>query len=290
MLNSSFVAVAIVLRFAAGLSYLRATWQGIVRPSPVTWLLWALTPLIAFVAQIQGGINPQAWMTLSVCVGPTSIFLAALGRRTRWRVGPFDVLCGVCAAIGIVLWQVTDDPVLAIVFSITADALGGIPTIIKAYHAPSSEKIFPYGITIVAFLIILLTVRVWNFINCAFFCYGVFINLAVCGVVRGRSVQLGRLEQGQAGRPEPSRLRATSTASLGSAPHPSRYPLPAAVTSEQAISDHMRIDLLVESLQATVAVLEHLVTVGTVPRQRLPEHPVTAGMTRDRWEGWEGSA
>jgi hypothetical protein len=260
MLSTSFVAVAVALRFAASLSYLLAAWKGTVRPNPVTWLLWGLTPFVAFAAQRQEGVGPQAWMTAAIGVGPLLIFLVALGRHTSWRIGVFDVLCGASAAVGVISWQAADDPALAVVFSIAADALGGVPTIVKGYRAPDSEKTFPYWLTIAAFSITLLTVDTWNFVNCAFFCYGVLVNLTVSTVVSVRSAQLRG-----AGRPR-----------LVPVPRP------------RAAPDGPRIDVL----EARVAELERMLAMEPADRRRPPDPAVVtaAAVARDRWEGWEGSA
>jgi hypothetical protein len=265
MLSTSFVAVAVTLRFASGLSYLAATWRGTVRPNPVTWLLWALTPFVAFAAQRQEGVGTQAWMTAATGVGPLLIFLVALGRHTSWRIGFFDVLCGVCATAGVISWQAASDPALAVVFSIAADALAGVPTVVKAYRAPDSEKTFPYWLTIAAFSITLLTVDTWNFVSCAFFCYGVLVNLTVSTVVSVRSAQ----------------LRGAARLLGAGAPRPVAVPRP------RAASDGPRIDVL----EARVAELERMLTMEPADRRQPPGRPVAAAaVARDRWEGWEGSA
>jgi hypothetical protein len=281
MLSSSFVAVAVTLRFASGLSYLVATWKGTIRPNPVTWLLWALTPLVAFAAQRQDGVGAQAWMTAATGVGPLLIFLVALGRRTSWRVGFFDVLCGVCAVAGVVLWQVTTDPALAVMFSIVADALAGIPTVRKAYRSPDSEKTFPYWLNIAAFSITLFTVSTWNFVNCAFFCYGVLINLVVSTVVSVRSARPGRPEHGIAGQARHAHRPAASRRLF-------ERPFLAATRRARISSDGTRI----EDLEARVAELERLLAMEWASRSRPPQpsgHSVTV-VERDPWEGWEGSA
>lgn len=261
MLSSSFVAVAIALRFASGLSYLVATWKGTVRPNPVTWLLWALTPFVAFAAQRQDGLGAQAWMTAATGVGPLLIFMVAFGRHTSWRVGVFDVLCGGCALAGVVLWQVTTDPALAVMFSIVADAVAGIPTVAKAYRAPDSEKTFPYWLNIAAFSITLCTVRTWNFVNSAFFCYGVLINLTVSTVVSVRSAQLGRTEPGIAGQPRSAR-RPAATRRLFDRPF-----LTAAMRRARIAPDDTRI----EALEARVAELERLLAMEPASRPRPPQ-------------------
>lgn len=186
MLGSEFLIFAVILRVLAGLDYLLATLKGEAQPNPVTWLFWGLAPLVAFVAQIQKTIEPSAWVTLALSAGPLLIFIVSLTKRQRWKIGPFDILCGASAAVGIVLWQVTSDPVMAMVFGILADILGGIPTVVKSYAAPSSEKATPYLLSVASMVLTLATIQSWRFIDYAFPVYILLINLLLFTLISTR--------------------------------------------------------------------------------------------------------
>jgi hypothetical protein len=186
MLGSEFLIFAVILRVLAGLDYLLATLKGQAQPNPVTWLFWGLAPLVAFVAQIQKTIEPSAWVTLALSVGPLLIFIISLTKRHRWKVGFFDILCGASAGVGIVLWQITSDPILAITFGIVADILGGVPTIVKSYVAPSSEKATPYLLSVASMVLTLATIQSWRFIDYAFPVYILLINLLLFGLISSR--------------------------------------------------------------------------------------------------------
>jgi hypothetical protein len=261
MVSSAFVALAVTLRFSSNLSYLVATWKGTIRPNPVTWLLWALTPFVTLAAQRQDGVGTQSWMTAATGVGPLLIFLVTFGRHTHWRVGLFDLLCGVCAVAGVVLWQVTTDPALAVLFSIVADALAGVPTVAKAYRAPDSEKTFPYWLNIAAFSITLFTLSTWTFVSYAFFCYGVLINLVVSTVVSVRSARLGRTAHGVADRLRSARRLAAPRRLFA------RPLLPAAIR-RALLGPH---DTRIELLEAKVAELERLLAMELASRPRPPQ-------------------
>lgn len=187
MLGSEFLIFAVILRVFAGLDYLLATTRGITKPNPITWFFWGIAPLIAFLAQIQGDhIEPTAWVTLALSVGPLLIFTVSLTKKARWRIGFFDVLCGASAAIGIVLWQVTSDPFMALIFSILADILGGVPTVRKAYANPESEKALPYLLSVSSMVITLTTIHTWQFTHYAFPIYILAINILIYFLVATR--------------------------------------------------------------------------------------------------------
>jgi hypothetical protein len=178
------ILLAIALRLAAGTRYFIATCKGTVKPNPVTWLFWGLAPLIAALAQLQNGATPATWATLALSIGPLAIFVAALRVKVRhWKIGPFDMACGAFAAVGIILWQITSDPVVALVFGILADIAGGIPTVRKAYIAPRTEEALPYMLSAISMVLTVCTVRDWEFINYGFPVYIFCINTLIATVV-----------------------------------------------------------------------------------------------------------
>lgn len=180
MIAAEFVFLAIFLRLVGGADYLYATWKGRVQPNAITWFFWGLAPLIAFVAQVQEGVGLEAWMSLALGIGPLAICVVSIIRRdARWRITPFDILCGACATVGLILWQITSDPLVAIAFAILADFFGGIPTLIKIYKHPRTEKPFPYFLSMISMVITLLTITNWNFASAAFPIYILLINLVL---------------------------------------------------------------------------------------------------------------
>lgn len=180
MLAPEFIFLAILLRLISGADYLYATWRGQVQPNAVTWFFWGVAPLIAFIAQLQEGVGLEAWMSLGLAVGPLAICIMAIVRRdARWKITYFDILCGVFAAAGLLLWQITSDPMIAIWFAIVADIFGGVPTLRKIYVHPHTEKALPYFLTILSMVITLLTISTWQFANYAFPVYILCINVVL---------------------------------------------------------------------------------------------------------------
>ena len=50
MIDERFVYLGVILSIYGSLSYLIDTVKGKVRPNRISWLFWALAPLIAFFA------------------------------------------------------------------------------------------------------------------------------------------------------------------------------------------------------------------------------------------------
>ncbi len=178
MLPSSFVIIAIALRLLAGASYVRAVIQGKARPNLVSWFFWGLTALIAFIVQIHEHVGPQALITLAIGIGPIVVFsLAIVKGKHDNHFSAADVWCGVLTAIGIMLWLTTKQPLVALLMSIAADFVSGIPTIIKCYRRPETEHALPYCLSIVSMVITLLATHNWHVANWAFSAYILATNL-----------------------------------------------------------------------------------------------------------------
>src|SRR6185436_4831430 len=108
---------------------------------------------------------------------PVAIFAASfVNAQAQWRIGTFDIVCGVLSVAGLLLWLVTSEGNIAIVFAILADALAGIPTVVKAWKAPESESPTLFWFGIVNAAIGLLVVSAWDFEHYGFIAYILFAN------------------------------------------------------------------------------------------------------------------
>ncbi len=65
MLNQNFVIIGALIGTAGAIAYLTDTIKGKVKPNRVSFLLWAIAPMIAFAAQIKQGVGLEALMTFT---------------------------------------------------------------------------------------------------------------------------------------------------------------------------------------------------------------------------------
>ena len=61
-----------------------------------------------------------------------------------------DIACLVISLIGIVLWQMTNNPTLGLAAAILADFTGTVPTILKTWKRPETEIREYYGMDTLA--------------------------------------------------------------------------------------------------------------------------------------------
>jgi len=187
VINENFVIVGVILQSIGGFNYLVDTVRGKIQPNKVTWLLWSIAPLIAFAAEISQGVGIQALTTFIVGFVPLIIFLASfLNKKAEWKLGRLDFICGALSLIGIALWFITRQGNIAILFSIFADALAAIPTIVKSYYYPESENDAVYLVGVINAGIGLLVIKDWNFEHYGFPAYLLVLTIILVLLIRFR--------------------------------------------------------------------------------------------------------
>src|SRR3989338_6404638 len=119
-------------------SYIQQTLKGNTKPNRITWLLWSIAPLIGVVAAIFDKVNPLAVLPVFMAgFGPLLVFIASfVNKNYYWKLEKFDYLCGFFSIFALILWWLTKQPVVAIIFAVISDALAATPTVIKSYLNP----------------------------------------------------------------------------------------------------------------------------------------------------------
>lgn len=188
MIDEKWIIAGSILNIIGSVGYLVATVKGKTRPNRITWFLWALAPLIAFGAAMRDGVSPlQGLMTFMVGFGPLMIFLSSfVNRNSVWKATRFDYACGALSVLGLLLWMITGSGWVAIICSISADALAAIPTLVKSYKYPESEswQIFFFGALSAS--ITLLAIDTWDLAHAGFPLYILIICLVFVALIKYR--------------------------------------------------------------------------------------------------------
>lgn len=196
MLNSNFVIIGTLIGAAGSIAYLIDTIKGKVKPNRVSFLLWSIAPIIAFAAQMDKGVGIESLMTLSVGILPLMTFAGSfMNKKAEWKLTQFDLICGFLSVVGLIFWFITQEGNIAIIFSIVADGLAAIPTMVKAYKYPETELAWPWLATSVGIILTLLTLDQLTFANSAFILYVLLLDSTIFGLVQfkpGKRVQFQR--------------------------------------------------------------------------------------------------
>jgi len=180
MINPNFVILGAIIASLGSLGYLIATLKGEVKPNRVSFFLWSLAPLIAFVAEMKEGVGLQSLMTFMVGFLPLTVFIASFtNKKAAWTLHTFDLVCGGLSVLGLLFWYITKSGDIAILFSILADLLAAFPTVVKSFNYPETEKGWTYFTATISAALTLLTLKVWNLANAGFPLYILIITLVI---------------------------------------------------------------------------------------------------------------
>jgi hypothetical protein len=157
--------------------YLRDTLRGTTKPNRVTWLLWAVAPLLAAAVELDEGVGLRTLPTFMVGFMPLLVFIGSFyNPASVWKIRRVDYACGAMSVVGTVTWLVTRNGILAISAAIAADFMAGIPTLTKSWTHPETETVHTYVGAVISMLIVLLTIENWTFDVAAFPAFIVFMG------------------------------------------------------------------------------------------------------------------
>ncbi len=169
MINVNWVYLGSAIGALGTAVYLRDTLRGTTKPNRVTWLLWAVAPLLAAAVELNEGVGLRALPTFMIGFMPLLVFVGSFHNSASvWKVRRIDYACGAMSVVGTVVWLITRNGVLAISAAIAADFLAGIPTVMKSWTHPQTETVHSYIGAVISMVILLLTVDQWTFDVAAF--------------------------------------------------------------------------------------------------------------------------
>ncbi len=187
MLDVHFVYLGAAIGVVGQAVYVVDTIRGRTQPNRVTWLLWAVNPLLAFAVEVDDKVGLRSLMTFVVGFGPLVVFAASfVNRRSVWKLGALDYTCGAMSVVGTIGWLVTGQGLVALAAALAADFLAGVPTLVKSWQDPASESASIYVGGFLNAVITLLTVNQLSAAVVAFPLYITVIGLVEISLVAGR--------------------------------------------------------------------------------------------------------
>ena len=153
--------VAVIIGFIGYIPYIRDTLKGRTRPHVFSWFLWSLMEGIVFFAQLAGGAG--IWAAVTGAAAPTTFFIAILALRSEDKqITKWDLASLAGALVGIILWRITNNPLLAVIFVALADALAYAPTYRKSWNRPHEETLIEYALSSVKWVMSIFALKSLN--------------------------------------------------------------------------------------------------------------------------------
>lgn len=179
-MNAAIVLAGVALNLIGSFAYIRDTLRGETKPNKVTWFMWSVAPLIGAAASFSSGVTWAVVPVLAAGLFPLMIFIASfVNKNSYWELTNFDYICGGCSILALVLWAITKNPTIAVIFAILADAAAGYPTLLKAWRYPETETAIAYVLAAISVLTSFVVLESWEFNGYAFPLYLLLVNSAL---------------------------------------------------------------------------------------------------------------
>lgn len=170
----------------AYIPYIKDILRGSTQPERASWLIWSVLGSIALFSQLADGATYSIWLTVVQTFGVMVIFALSL----RFGVGGLacrDLMALAAAGVGLILWYLTNEPVVALLIAIAIDGIGGLLTVVKSYEDPDSETLSTWLLAGIAGILAMISVGNLDKTLLAYPFYIFAINgLVVAAILAGR--------------------------------------------------------------------------------------------------------
>lgn len=163
-------------------------------PERATWGIWTMLGVVAFLSQKSIGAHNSLWFVALQTVGVTIVFSMSL----KYGVGGLtknDLFITGVALLGILLWILTSQPLVALVMVVLTRGIAVSATIRKAYKEPKSEAALPWFIYACSAVLAFLSVGSRQFELLLYPTYLILADSAVMLAKYHTSLQVSRVAQ-----------------------------------------------------------------------------------------------
>lgn len=170
------IAISTILAFISPLLYTKAILKGEAKPHRTTRLVLLIITSLATFSLFAQNDTVAIWLAGVSTLQSILIFSLSI----KYGMGGWskmDLFCLLIALSGIILWQTTKDPSLALYTSILADFVGMVPALIKTFRFPETEIWTFYALDVFAGFFSLLAVKSLTLQQFSYPLYIIIINL-----------------------------------------------------------------------------------------------------------------
>lgn len=136
--------IAGIIAFSAYIVYIVSILKGKSKPSRATWWIWSFMGLVLAVSYYFSGAENTIWVPIVEFIGPLSIAILSIKYGEGGLEDKTDLLCMFGAFVSILVWIISNNPVLALVTNLFIDTFALVPTIKKTYLRPEGEDFWAW--------------------------------------------------------------------------------------------------------------------------------------------------
>jgi hypothetical protein len=131
---------AVILTFVMFVPYVRSIHHGRTRPHAFSWIIWALSTLVVFSAQLAANGGLGAWPIGVSGLITAYIAVLAYRRHSDRSITRTDWVFLAVALAALPCWLLTSNPLTAVVLLTGVDLAGFGPTFRSAHARPHDER------------------------------------------------------------------------------------------------------------------------------------------------------
>ena len=160
--NKFFGIAASIVSVIAFMPYIVSILRGKTKPSGASWWTWSFLTIIIVISSWKAGASWDVLILPSwLCFSQLTV--AILSVRNGDNIWDFSNLaCIVGACIGIVLWLLTDEPLIALFASIVADIFATVPTFRHVWAKPEEENRIGWMLGWCSGILLIFAVNKWT--------------------------------------------------------------------------------------------------------------------------------
>lgn len=159
-MQSFLLLLSSILVVVGPITYIFSIVKGKTRPHRMTRFILLFVLTLNFVSIVAAHGNTGA----KVFAGITFLQAAVIFLMSMWRgmggAAVSDWVCFAIAALGIIGWKVTGDPIVGVWFSILADLSAYFPAFMKTWKHPHTESPWYYALSGLAAFFSLIAYRI----------------------------------------------------------------------------------------------------------------------------------
>lgn len=172
--------LSVLIQLIGVFFYIRGMIQGTTKPDIVSWFIWALGPLIGAWLAWQAGAGLSILPVFMAGFNPVLVVITSLIiKNGYWKITKLDIVCGSVAMVSLISWLITKNFLISVFFAILTDVIASIPTIVKAWSFPETEKYTAYLGGLIANILGLLIITKWTFPIYSLGVYLILVNILI---------------------------------------------------------------------------------------------------------------
>jgi len=155
--------ISLVISVLGAIPYIVSIFKNGVRPERTTWGIWTIVLLLAVVSYRAAGAGDSIWFLVGDFLITGVIFVISLFKGVGgWS--KIDIASIAVAILGLIVWQLSHNPVWQMIGTLTADMVAIVPTVKKSLENPMDDSPTIFIAGSLAALLGIFSVGEWNII------------------------------------------------------------------------------------------------------------------------------